>query len=88
MNGDLPYKKIVQDCKRMAKELFCFSRREERFVPYTETYKARKWGLFYVIKTRTNYRSEVWNREGSKSLTSSDYFLTCDTLCIFNSFNS
>ncbi|XP_050484021.1 multiple epidermal growth factor-like domains protein 11 isoform X1 [Bombus huntii] len=35
-----------------------FSRREERFVPYTETYKARKWGLFYVIKTRTNYRSE------------------------------
>ncbi|XP_043790674.1 tenascin-like isoform X2 [Apis laboriosa] len=40
------------------------SRMESRYVPYTETYKVRKWGLFHQTKTRTNYRIDqvrVWH---------------------------
>ncbi|CAL7938519.1 unnamed protein product [Xylocopa violacea] len=39
------------------------SRRVSVYVPYTETYKDRKWGAFYQTRTRTNYKIEyktVW----------------------------
>ncbi|XP_076395386.1 uncharacterized protein LOC100879168 [Megachile rotundata] len=32
------------------------SQLEQRYVPYTETYRSRKWGIFYTIKTRQNYK--------------------------------
>ncbi|XP_076759093.1 uncharacterized protein LOC143428254 [Xylocopa sonorina] len=39
------------------------SRRVSMYVPYTETYKDRKWGVFHQTRTRTNYKIEyktVW----------------------------
>ncbi|XP_076241010.1 uncharacterized protein LOC143183369 [Calliopsis andreniformis] len=43
------------------KIFFCklfFSRQVTHYKPYIETYKKRKWGLFYKTETRVNYKLE------------------------------
>ncbi|XP_017889340.2 tenascin-like isoform X2 [Ceratina calcarata] len=40
-----------------------YSRKQMVYVPYFETYKIRKWGIFYQIKERMNYKIEyktIW----------------------------
>ena len=39
-----------------------FRRLTEQYVPYTETYRTRAWGIFTKIKSRTNYKIQVRGR--------------------------
>lgn len=40
---------------------------ESRYVPYTETYKIRKWTFFHQTRSRTNYRIEVRERRSKQN---------------------